>query len=296
VSEKEPVLVHSAFYDISNQTEQPMTQLIKQKEEEEKNESGESVLDVSVCPAGEAFPIPAEKDYEKEFIRLKTLVEEQRGLGREIVVVMGVGFVGAFMAGVVADSTNRETDSPCYFVIGMQRPSPRSYWKIPHLNRGLSPVEAEDPEVAPLIKRCVQEKKTLTATFTYEALRLADVVVVDVQCDYEKKDLGDVQTGSADIAALESSLKVIGEKIDPGCLVLIETTVPPGTTEYIAHPIIKKAFEARRITDTAPLLAHSFERVMPGRNMLPPSAISGVFAAELTKAPGNASSSFCPVC
>ncbi|MDX9787772.1 MAG: UDP binding domain-containing protein [Desulfobacterales bacterium] len=222
--------------------------------------------EASVCPAGEAFPLPAPQEYEKELTRLKTLVKTQRDLGREIVVVMGVGFVGAVMAGVVADATDKQSGSPRYFVIGMQRPSPRSYWKIPYLNRGLSPVEAEDPEVAPLIKRCVQDKRTLTATFTYDALSLADVVVVDVQCDYEKKDLGDVKTGSADIAALESSLKVIGEKIDPACLVLIETTVPPGTTEYIAQPIMKKAFEARGLKDAAPLLAHSFERVMPGRN------------------------------
>ncbi|MFH0729226.1 MAG: UDP binding domain-containing protein [Pseudomonadota bacterium] len=232
----------------------------------EANTAGEVVPGVSVCPAGEAFPIPGEGDYAKEFVRLKTLVAQQRGLGREIVVVMGVGFVGAVMAGVVADSTDPKTGTPRYFVIGMQRPSSRSYWKIPYLNRGVSPVEAEDPEVALLIARCVREKKTLTATFTYDALRLADVVVVDVQCDYEKKELGNVQTGSADIAALESSLKVIGEKIEPECLVLIETTVPPGTTEYIAQPIIKKAFEARGLADSPPLLAHSFERVMPGRN------------------------------
>ena len=32
------------------------------------------------------------------------MAAEQRGMGREIVLVMGVGFVGAVMAGVVADS------------------------------------------------------------------------------------------------------------------------------------------------------------------------------------------------
>jgi len=35
-----------------------------------------------------------------------------------------------------------------------------------------SPVKAEDPEVAPMIHRCVKEKKTFTATFTYNALKL----------------------------------------------------------------------------------------------------------------------------
>jgi UDP-N-acetyl-D-glucosamine dehydrogenase len=221
---------------------------------------------VSVCPAGEAFQLPQEKDYDNEFKRLQQIVEEQRSLEREIVVVMGVGFVGAVMAGVIADSVDPVSNTTQKFVIGMQRPSTRSFWKIPYINRGIAPVEAEDPEVASLIERCVKVKKNLIATFTDEALRLADVVIVDVQCDYFKERFGNVRQGHADIAALETSLKIIGEKVKPECLVLIETTVPPGTTEYVAYPIIKKAFEKRGLKDCEPLLAHSFERVMPGRN------------------------------
>jgi len=231
-----------------------------------KTETGQAEPAVSVCPAGEAFSLPTEQDYKEEFKRLQKLINEQRLIGREVVVVMGVGFVGAVMAGVVADSISSDSGDPKYFVIGMQRPSVRSFWKIPYLNRGIAPVEAEDPEVAPLIDRCVNDKKTLTATFIYDVLALADIVVVDVQCDYYKETFGNVRQGRADIEALESSLKVIGERIDPECLVLIETTVPPGTTEYVAYPIIKKAFEQRGLEDAEPLLSHSFERVMPGRN------------------------------
>jgi len=222
--------------------------------------------EVSVCPAGEVFVLPGEADYARELKRLEKLVKEQRALGRQIVVVMGVGFVGAVMAGVVADSVDKKTGRPSKFVIGMQRPSTRSYWKIPYLIRGLAPVKAEDPEVDRLIERCVKDKQTLTATFSYEALGLADVVVVDVQCDYYKEALGDVRQGRADIAALEESLKIVGQRIRPDCLVLIETTVPPGTTEYVAYPLVKKAFEERGLAEAEPLLAHSFERVMPGRD------------------------------
>jgi nucleotide sugar dehydrogenase len=221
---------------------------------------------VSTCPAGEVFPLPGQEEYDVEFDRLKKLVEKHRSMGHEIVVVMGVGFVGAVMAGVIADSVDPDTKKPGKFVIGMQRPSTRSFWKIHYMNRGLAPVQAEDPEVAPLIQRCVLKKKMLTATFTHDALCLADVVVVDVQCDYFKESLGNVREGHADIAALEDSLKIIGDKINPDCLVLIETTVPPGTTEYVAYPILKKAFVKRGLTEAEPLLAHSFERVMPGRN------------------------------
>ena len=218
----------------------------------------------SVSPAGEKFPLPEPGDYKIEFENLKKRVKEERSKNREIVVVMGVGFVGAVMAAIVADTVDSE-GQPSKFVIGMQRPSVRSFWKIPLLNRGVSPVKAEDPEVEPMIKRCVTEKKTLIATYTYAVLQLADIVVVDVQCDYLKEKLGNVSSGQTDMAALEASLHVIAENIPPEALVLIETTVAPGTTEQVAYPIMKKIFRNRGI-ESDPLLAHSYERVMPGRN------------------------------
>jgi nucleotide sugar dehydrogenase len=218
----------------------------------------------STSPAGESFPIPSENEYAAELERVRSLVEMARGEGMEIVVVMGVGFVGAVMAAIIADTVDKKSGKHEKFVIGCQRPSVRSYWKIPLLNRGVSPVKAEDPEVEPMIARCVLEKKTLVGTYHSDCLQFADCVVVDVQCDYTKKELGNMRTGEADIAALEATIKTIGQKIPPGCLTLIETTVAPGTTEFVAWPIMKKAFAERGIK-TEPLLAHSFERVMPGR-------------------------------
>src|SRR5664279_2576811 len=93
----------------------------------------------SINPAGEQFPIPEPEEYKTEFQHLKKRVEKERKLGREIVVVMGVGFVGVVMAAIVADTVDKK-GKPSKFVIGMQRPSARSYWKIPMLNSGVSPV------------------------------------------------------------------------------------------------------------------------------------------------------------
>ena len=84
---------------------------------------------------------------------------------------MGVGFVGAVMAAIVADTVDEKGKSS-KFVIGMQRPSIRSFWKIPMLNQGVSPVKAEDPEVDPMIRRCVLDKKTLVATYVYDVCNL----------------------------------------------------------------------------------------------------------------------------
>jgi len=220
--------------------------------------------DYSISPAGEEFALPKANEYEAEYKRIESLARAARDEGKEIVVVMGVGFVGAVMAAIIADTVDKKTGRPGKFVIGCQRPSTRSYWKIPLLNRGQSPVKAEDPEVEPMIARCVLEKKTLVATYNSDCLKLADCVVVDVQCDYLKKDLGNMRTGKVEMAALEVTMKDIAERIPPNCLTLIETTVAPGTTEFIAWPIMKKTFDSRGIT-SEPLLAHSFERVMPGR-------------------------------
>lgn len=225
------------------------------------------MTDYSVSPDGKKFTIPHDSEYAAEFKRIESLVKAARSDDKEIVVVMGVGFVGAVMAAIIADTVNKKTGKPSKFVIGCQRPSTRSYWKIPLLNHGQSPVKAEDPEVEPMIARCVLDKKTLIATYNSDCLKLADCVVVDVQCDYTKQDLGNMRTGKVEMGALEATIKTISEKVPPKCLTLIETTVAPGTTEFVAWPIMKKAFATRGI-DSEPLLAHSFERVMPGKQYI----------------------------
>jgi UDP-N-acetyl-D-glucosamine dehydrogenase len=217
----------------------------------------------SISPTGEKFALPKQSEYAAEFERLKKRSEEARAEGKEVVVVLGVGFVGAVMASVVADTVDKN-GHPSKFVIGCDLPGPSSYWKIPIINSGKPPVKAEDPEVYEVIGRVVNEKKTLTATYNNDCLSLADVVVVDVQCDFHKKELGNMRSGDTDMAALEAAIKTIGEKIQPHCLTLIETTVAPGTTELVAWPIMKKAFKKRGIK-SIPLLSHSYERVMPGR-------------------------------
>jgi nucleotide sugar dehydrogenase len=231
-----------------------------------KNKQTEGIMNqlISISPDGIKYPLPKEEDYKKEIARIEKLVAQARKNGQEIVVVMGLGFVGSVMAAIVADTTKKNGKSG-KFVIGMQRPSTRSYWKIPKLNEGISPVKAEDPEVDPMIRRCVLDKRTFVATFVYDVLKLADVVVVDVQLDYAKNELGNVRNGQVEMTALEESFDIIAHRIPAHCLVLIETTVAPGTTEQVALPAMRKVFRQRGIKSD-PLIAHSYERVMPGRD------------------------------
>ena len=51
-------------------------------------------------------------------------------------------------------------------------------------------------------------------------------------------------------------------------LVILETTVPPGTCERVVAPELAAALQRRGLQRDAFLLAHSYERVMPGEDYL----------------------------
>jgi nucleotide sugar dehydrogenase len=219
----------------------------------------------SLSPDGTEYllPTPEESKFERE--EILRITEEQRQLGRKIVTVQGMGFVGCVMAIVIADATD-ENGEPIYFVHGHQRPSKRSFWKVPVINTGEPPVSSSDPEVPELFERCVNQKKNFRATWHDVAYEVADVVVVDIQLDATKPAFGEAEKGYCDITHFRDGMRTLGQHIKPECLVLVETTVPPGTSERIVKPIIEEEFIKRGIdVEKKPaLVAHSYERVMPG--------------------------------
>ena len=56
-------------------------------------------------------------------------------------VVQGLGFVGAVMSIVCANSDED------YAVIGVDLADERNYWKIQNINEGVFPVVADDPKI-----------------------------------------------------------------------------------------------------------------------------------------------------
>ena len=78
--------------------------------------SANALNEFSVRPSGEKFASLHEQDYAAEFQRLEKLASEARQKGKEIVVAIGVGFVGAVMAPIIAD-TEGDSGHPSKFVI-----------------------------------------------------------------------------------------------------------------------------------------------------------------------------------
>lgn len=195
-----------------------------------------------------------------ERTRLAARAEGARAAGRSIVVVQGLGFVGSAMAAVVADATD-DHGLARFHVIGVDRADEAGLEKVAALNRGEAVVEAEDPELSRLTHRAALDTGNLEATVLLDAYALADVVVVDLPLHAGLENAGD--RIEVDLEPFRSALHPVAQRVPPETLILIETTVPPGTTQEVVLPLFQAEFKKRGIR-TPPLVAHSYERVMPG--------------------------------
>lgn len=217
---------------------------------------------------GKKFEIPDRERTEEERALIKEICKKQREKNKEIVVIQGLGFVGAVMAAVISDC--EINDRIPYFVLGVDLPSEQSYWKIPTINAGQSPFKVEDPEIELIFNRAVNVKKNLKATWVKESYSEADIIIVDINLDVIKLDLGDSRKFEIQMDPFKAAIKDIGKYMNPKSLVLIESTIPPGTIEKIILPLINECFRERSIDliQNPPLIAHSYERVMPGANYI----------------------------
>jgi nucleotide sugar dehydrogenase len=180
--------------------------------------------------------------------------------GKKVVVVQGLGFVGSVMSLVVANALTEE-----YAVIGIDLPTPFSFWKIQSINEGIFPVIADDPKIQQFYKQA-KEKQNLHATCDPYAYSLADIVIVDINLDVKKQSLenGQLEDYSVDLTPFKKAITSIGAYCKPDILVLVETTVPPGTSQKIVRPILEESLQKRGLPTDQLKTGHSYERVMPG--------------------------------
>ena len=176
------------------------------------------------------------------------------------VVVQGLGFVGLAMSVAIA-SAKDENNDPLYNVIGLELNNKQGLKKVKDINSNIFPLRSSDLLLENSFKKCILNKN-LRATTNPEVISNADFIIVDINLDVDL----DKERGSIDFAGFTKAIKTIGDFVRSDALVIIETTVPPGTTERIAYPILKDKFDKRFSAGNLPMLAHSYERVMPGPN------------------------------
>ena len=204
---------------------------------------------------GKRYTIP-EINEDKESIDLFL----EANLGKKIIVVQGLGFVGAVMSLVCANSVKED-----YAVIGVDIANEQNYWKIKSINEGTFPVIALDPKIEEYYKES-KNRNNFYATFDPYAYSKANYVIVDINLDVNKEsDLkGNLNSFDVDLNLFKKAIKTIGEHCEEDVLILVETTVPPGTCIKLAKPIIEKELSKRNLPIDKIKIGHSYERVMPG--------------------------------
>ena len=132
------------------------------------------------------------------------------------VALVGMGYIGTCIGGVIADRG--------YPVIGIDIRQKI----VDELNAGRTSIA--EPGLAELIARTVKNG-TLTAAAEYTAAAGADVVIITVGTplgtDFEP-----------DTSHITAAARAVKDNLRPGQLVILKSTVPPHTTEKIVKPIL----------------------------------------------------------
>ncbi|NPA85391.1 MAG: nucleotide sugar dehydrogenase [Crenarchaeota archaeon] len=157
------------------------------------------------------------------------------------VAVVGLGYVGLPLAVALA--------SKGFEVIGIDIDEE----KVKKVNEGVPPIE--EPGLPEMLAEVVERKK-LRATTNYDEIKNVDAIIIAVPTP--------VKEGKADLSFLESALTEIGKRLRRGQLVIIESTIPPGTTQGLAKEVLERVSGLRHGEFK---LAHAPERLAPGKAM-----------------------------
>jgi UDP-N-acetyl-D-mannosaminuronic acid dehydrogenase len=181
--------------------------------------------------------------------KLTNIIKEKGPIKK--IGVIGMGYVGIPAAALFADSDKFD------LVLGFQRDSPSSGYKIEMINHGESPLKGEEPGLEELLKRVVDAGK-FQCTSDFSRIAELDAVTLAIQTPF-----ADPKALEPDFGALKDGIRNVGRYLKPGMLVVLESTITPGTTNTMAKEILEE--ESGMIAGEDFALAHAPERVMVGR-------------------------------
>ena len=172
--------------------------------------------------------------------------------------VIGLGYVGLPVACLFAEAG--------FDVLGVDVQAER----VTRINAGVSPIEGDEPGLAALLAR-VTAARCLRATTDYAALADRDVILLCVETPVDEQHI-------PRYAALQNALRALGGVLKVGALVIIESTIAPGTMATLVRPLLEET-TGRRV-NAGFFLGHCPERVMPGKLLANLRGVSRVCGGE----------------
>jgi len=182
------------------------------------------------------------------------------------IVIIGLGYVGLPVACMFARAG--------FQVVGIRRNSE----KVSQINQGICPIEGKEAGLPELLAEVIREGR-LKATTDYAECRRAQIALIAVETPVNKT------TKEPGYEALQAALQELGQNLQPGILVIIESTIAPGTMERVVKPILEEVSGLKVNADF--YLANCPERVMPGKllaNIENCSRVVGGMSSETARA------------
>ena len=153
------------------------------------------------------------------------------------ICVVGLGFVGAPLA--VALSSRKEK-SYLYKVFGIDQNNKKGLKIIRDFNNGFFQFNMADIELKKLLKYHTEKIKNLKATSDINEVSNSRVVIITISCNLINK-----KTFKIDFFLFINNLNLIFEKISSNTLIILESTVPPGTCEEKIYPKLIKILKKK---------------------------------------------------
>ena len=140
------------------------------------------------------------------------------------------------MSLVIANAPKKQ-----FAVLGVDLKSKNSYWKIEDINNGVLPISSSDKLLEKYFNNALKEKNFL-ATYDVKSYSMADIIIIDINLDVEKMHdkKGIIKSFDVPLNTFKKAIKTIGENCKENALIIIESTVPPGTTRKVIEPIISR--------------------------------------------------------
>ena len=127
--------------------------------------------------------------------------------------------------------------------------------QVSKINAGISPIEGEEPGLAELLQQSIDLGK-LRATTQYKDLVDRDIVLIDVETPIDEDHKPRYE-------ALRAAICSLGPVLMDGALVIVESTVSPGTVRDLVVPLLEDA--SGKQLNNGFYLGNCPERVMPGK-------------------------------
>ena len=177
------------------------------------------------------------------------------------VVIQGLGFVGSATAVAISSKLNKN-NKPLFDVTGIDLNNRIGKIRVNQINSGNFPFKTLDHSISKEAKKSFI-RGNLNASFSSDVYSNADIIIISINYDLERKN-----KKKLNLSDFKKSCSVIAKKISKNTLIIVQSTVAPGTCEKIIYPILNKNLIKRKINPKLVWLAHSYERVMPGKNYL----------------------------